>query len=284
MSRIIKPKSAGDPVIHTVKVGSKSLKLTQYESQDAFTIFIGGHDLFCIEAMFYKPTSSFITMLDNPVNIGHLTHIYYNQNCTLENNFQRGIDTNNIMRILCSYIHNTFPYIEYLTFSDASYRTCDDGHDVELAEMTYLRTGKTWYEKNYDAFIDEAHKSLFETMETRLENAKRNLTWNEFKQFISGSYPYPETEMKDMFENAATWQAFFDPLSERMGISKFCIFVAPWLHRFFTAVSRTSFSSFRYILPIHRVPTIDYTLSAYHRGGRKLTRRRVNLRKKNYQE
>jgi hypothetical protein len=282
MATIKPPKSAGPPEVKKLKIGSKSLKLSVYETTDTYTIFIGGHDLYCIEAMLYKPKSVFVKEFNHPVNIGLLTQIYYNSQCSLENNFQRGIDTNNIILALCSYIRKHYNYIDGLTFTDASYRTCDNGIDVMLAEMSYLRSGKTWYEKNYGAYLHSDSLISFEKMQDKLVKAKKTLSWNAFKQFLTDDSAILEEDIKKLYENASTWQDFFGKLSDIIGISEFCIYVAPWLHKFFHSVTNTSFASFKYVLPVLYVPEINYTEANYVRGGRKFTRKQKQ-RPRNYQ-
>lgn len=283
MASIDPPKSAGPPTELRISIGAKSLKLSSYETSDTITIFIGGHDVYCIEAMIYKEDSIFVTRLGYSANIGLLTQVYYNLNCSLEGNFQKGVDTSRILHILCKYIRRNYPYVNALSFTDASYKTCDNGHDVELAEMTYMRTGKTWYEKNYGAYIDNKYAGQISDMEQKFTNAKKHMTWKDFSQFIVGAIPLSEEELEHMYTNALTWQQFFGPLSEKMGISQFCIFVAPWLHKFFNAISNVSFASFKYILPLDKIPNIEYTISNYMRGGRKFTQKRIRKKKVNYQ-
>ncbi len=282
MSVIVPPNSAKlPPTIEAFAVASKTLKVTTYETQDTYTIFIGGHDLYCIECMIYKSDSSFARII--PTNVARLIQIYYNMNCSLEGNFQRGIYTTRIFQILCEHIRRKYKHIDTISLTDASFRTCDNGHDVDLAVMTYLRTGKTWYEKNYGAYLDGIDIQKFNNMEQRMYELKKTMNWKEFKQFIKGGYLIAEKDMQTMFENASTWQDFFGPLSDKMGISEFCIFVSPWLSTFWD-ISKYSFASGKYYIPLKNIPTIEYVPVEYKRGGRRFTAKRIRVRKRrNYQ-
>jgi hypothetical protein len=232
-----------------------------------------------MEALIFKPTSVYVTDLGYPLNVGRLVQIYYNVNCSLEGDFKRGIDTTNILHILCKYLRENYPYVEYLSFTDASYRTCDNGVTIDLARLSYLRTGKTWYEKNYGAFLDDQYVNIFNRMEGALQKGKNTLSWDRFKQLIKGEFPLPESEMKTMYETSGSWQDFFGPLSDKIGISAFCIFMAPWINTFFTSITQTSFSSFTYVLPLIGIPDIDFDITNYSRGGRKFTRKQVKQKK-----
>jgi len=286
MSSIVPPKSAiGLPIINTLFLPSysKSLKTTVYETKDTYTLFIGGHDLFCIEGMIYKTDSSYANLFNFKSNVAMLSHIYYNVNCSLEGNFQRGVDTSRIFQTFCVYIRDNYKQVDTISLTDASFRTCANGQDVDLAEMTFLRTGQTWYEKNYGAYLDEMDVPKLNAMKDKLNHLKTAMSWNEFKQFIKGEYPYSESDMQQLFDSATTWQAFFGPLSDKMGISEFCIFVAPWLHTFFWNATRYSFASGTYYIPLKNIPSVSYTPIEYKRGGKRFTRKRLQLRKRNYQ-
>jgi hypothetical protein len=282
MGSIQPPKSAGAPTFVKLNLATKSLKLSIYETIDTITLFIGGHNVYCIEAMLYKKDSIFVKRLNYPAHVGLLTQVYYNINCSLEKNFQKGVDTMRILHVLCAYIRKHYPYVTILSFTDASYKTCDNNIDVELAEMTFLRTGKTWYEKNYSAYLEESYIPQYNEMLHKLDIAKKTMTWNDFSQFIAGECSMYNKEMEELYNSAIVWQDFFGPLSTKIGISEFCIFVAPWLHKFFMAITNASFASFKYRMPLDKIPGIEYSESQYVRGGRRFTQKRMK-RMKNYQ-
>jgi hypothetical protein len=258
-------------------VGSKHMVLTIHETSDSFTLYIGGHTKYCIDCMILKQDSPFARFRD--VSIAHLSHIYYNTDCTTTQNFERGKDTNMILILLMSYIKRHFPYLTHLSFTDTSYRICDNNQVVELAEMNYISTGKTWYEKNFNAFISPEYAPRFVEQERAFQEQKQHMTWELMKTFINTPLPLDENDMEKLFMLAPTWQAFFGPIRERIGISEFCIFLAPWLHRFFMVNSTLRFSGIPYIIPLTK--TRNYNESEYTPpskgttagGDRRLTRR-----------
>ena len=283
MATIVPPSGSAEPKTIKLKVGTKSLKLTEYETADTITIFIGGHDKYCIEALLYKPTSEFLTA-GHDITEGTLVHIYYNINCSLEHNFLKGVDTNMILKLLVSYIQQKYPYVKKLRFNDTSFRTCNNGTNVELAEMSYIRTGKTWYEKQFHAYMDPEDLESFRKKELNFTNEKKKFTWNLMKS-IMRTLPINETiteeQMQHLFENANTWQDFFGPLSDRIGIPEFCNFVSSWLHSFMLSKFKGSLSFASYILPIDDRNTIDFSESNYTRGGKRFTRKYIKKRPMN---
>ena len=265
----------------TLRVGKKSIKLTIFENEDTVTLFLGGHDVFCIDAFLYKPDSPFVKY-GCDVTKCVLSHIYHNHRCSLEHDFQKGIDTKMILRLLISYIQLHYPYIRTLSFTDTSFRTCENGQHIELAEMSYIRTGKTWYESNFYAYLEEPYASTFRQADSIFQEHKKFFTWEMMKSFILSDLPLPETDMKTMFETASTWQEFFGPLSNKIGIPEFCIFVAQWLHRFLHLHMRYSFTSAKYQIPLDSIETIEFKESEYMRGGKRFTRRTLRQHPMNY--
>ena len=274
MSAIVPPKGCSAPIEQTIKVGKKSLKLSIYENPDTITIFIGGHTLFCIDALINKP-GSMMDRIGYDISVAHLSHIYYNINCSLEKNFQRGHDTNMILTLLLSYIKDNYKYIKSVSFNDSSSRECDNGNVVELSEMSYIRTGFTWYETHFSAYLAASDAHKFKKCEENFQKLKSEFKWENMKNYMSEQLPLDESIMHDIFENAKTWQDFFGPVSDRIGISEFCVFVAPWLHRFLTTTLRYNFSSGTYLFPIEKIPYIEYIIEIYTRGGRRYTRKSI---------
>jgi hypothetical protein len=179
------------------------------------------------------------------------------------------------MKLLISYLSDNYHHLRGIKLKDASYKTCDDNQNILLSEMSYLTTGLTWYEKNFNAYLKESDKERFESAVREFNAHKENITWPMFQSFIKSPLPesLKEDELKDMYESASDWSAFFTTLRDKLGVSQFCIFAAPWLHSFVMAVMRFDFTSVEYIIPINREFHIGYTKNNYKRGGRRFTRK-----------
>jgi hypothetical protein len=178
-----------------------------------------------------------------------------------------------ILKLFLSYIHTHYPHVRSLKFEDASYRACDNGQIVDLAEMSYLTTGSTWYEKNFGAILDPASQAQFKALETKFQTFKGELSWDSFRGFITTALPLAEAELKSLYESSTTWQDFFGALREKLGVEKFCPFVAPWLRTFMEFGFKRSFIQFAYRMPVEG-NTIPFTELPYVRGGRRFTRKR----------
>ena len=164
---------------YTIKIGTKSLLLSLYETEDSITLYIGGHEVYCLDINIIKLTSN-LAKTFNPT-IANLSKIQWNQNCSLEHNFSRGIDTTMILKFAISYIKTAFPHVKGISFNDASFRTCDNGKNVSLAMMSYITTGKTWYEKNFGAYLESEYLDIFKVAEQRFIESKKNISWESMK-------------------------------------------------------------------------------------------------------
>lgn len=266
-----------------LKVGSKTLRMVIHESDNYITFFIGGHTKYCIHGFILKQDSPMSKYDD--ISIGEFSKIHHNLECSLEHDFKRGADTNMILKVFLSYIHTHYSYVKYLKFDDASNRNCDNGRIVDLAEMSYITTGKTWYEKNFGAKLSESSRILFDRVERKFQEMKSTVAWEPFSANLEKGKdsPIPILEIKDMYEKAATWQDFFGPLREKMGIEKFCPFVAPWLEEFMHSYFKMKFIKFEYLMPLEP-NKISFTELPYSRGGRRFTRKNLKLSPMSYME
>ena len=268
----------------TINGSTKTLLVTTHETNSSILIFIGGHDVYCIEAQIMKAASG-----EDP-SIGNFTKIRFDVNCSLEHNFVRGYDTTMILKFLLTYIKRTYPYVNVMRFNDhsfrrneclssyndenASMRTCDNGATVELSQMLYMIRGKTWYETHFGAYLADESAQKFKLLEDRFQEKKKTISWSMMKDIITTQFPIDEPELEDLYTKATTWQEFFAPLNERIGTSNMCIFMAPWLGRFVLQYFRFNFIAEMYLLPV-RDSKIDYVLAEYQRGGStRFTRKR----------
>ena len=249
-----------------IQIGTRKLLLSTYEDKRYINLFIGGHDKWCINCELIKE--------DNTVKpMGYLLKIRYDMLCTLEHNMSRGYDTKQMMIFLIQYIHNTYPAVKELSLNDLSTKTCDNQFNVNLAVMTYLYSGKTWYEKNFGAYISPQSASELKKAERRLQNSKQ-IPWTEMKDVIKGRdilTEIDEKEFEDLYRKAETWKDFFEPIYKKIEIADFCVFISSWIDKFILHYFN-NLQGFTYIIPIKDY-RILYEPSEYKRGGRRFTKK-----------
>lgn len=274
MGTIFKAKEGTIVSYNTITTNNKAFLLTTHTNTDTITMYIGGHDKYCIEAQIFKENSTFSSFID--ISVGNLSQIYFNVGCSLKGGFKRGEDTNLIIQLMISYINKTYPYIKSLSFTDASFRSCDNGHTVGLAEMSFITTGKTWYELHYKAYIETPYKVIVDENISNYNNLKKKVSWEMMTNYIRTPPPtFTIEQLHILFDNSTTWQEFFSTIRNTIGISTFCIFISPWLHLFVKSLVKIPFSGIKYLLPLDNY--VEYTLSISNRrtGGKRYTHKRI---------
>lgn len=260
---------------YKIQVDNHSYVLTVRSSDTSILIYIGGRYNYCLECQLFTKDSFMARFSD--ISIGDLPHVYYENECKLDQPFLHGVDTTRILYLLVSYIGNTYPDIKGLTLIDKSYRDCDDGQTVDLAVMYYLLHGKTWYMSVLGAdFLSIQDKTQFQRAEEIFASIKQSLSWDEFKQFITVKLPLPESELKNMYISSQTWQEYFSNLRNRISISKLCIFISPWIKTFWNIFFKFKLDTvkFKFLFNTPELQNrLQYTITEYKQTGGKHTRR-----------
>lgn len=260
---------------YTIRIGTKSMLMTEHESDFSTTFYIGGHDTYCIDVQLMKPASR------QDITVGNFNKIRFDVNCSLEHNFKRGHDTNTLLQFILTYIHTKYPHVLRLRFNDASERTCDDGQVVSLAEMSYITRGMTWYQKNFGAYLEGDDLEGFTTSEASFQAIKASIPWelmdDTMKNIHASPFPMDTDTMHSLYEDSSTWQQFFGGIRDAIGVAEFCRFVAPWLSRFMTRYFKRRLVYLTYTLPV-KSWDISYTIGEYQRGGKKFTRKNSRVR------
>jgi hypothetical protein len=259
--KIPPPKEDAKVSVISINVGSKKMIMTIHETVRSITIYVGNKTVYCIDVMLEKAITGEL------YDTGYLSKIRWDKVCTLDNDFEKGNDSIMLVKLILSYINSHYPSVKSLRFTDLSTKECDDGSTINLAALKYLTNGKTWYEEKFGASVDEERKLFFDIMNKQLLEKKKNTSWDLLKTRIPvDKLSIPEDEVKDLYMRSSTWQEFFYPIRERLGVSRTCIIFSPWFNQFASGYLKISYISLQYSLPVkdHGIP---YTMS----GGRRRT-------------
>lgn len=267
--QIPEPKDPGIvPIRKLIHVNNKTMIMTFHETPHSITIYIGNRNTYCIDIQIMKDSS-------NPGHhepIGLFNKIRYDNQCSLGANFQKGIDTNMILQLIVTYIFRNYNDVKYMRFVDVSTKICNNGNPVNLGLMTYIWSGKSWYQKNFGAYIEEPMNTIFSKKEQEFQNKKKTIPWERMNSTMSHPLPLSEDEMKSLYENSETWQDFFRPIYDKIGIAKFCNFISPWIDKFLLQYLQFGLANMMYLLPIKDYE-IEYTIANYT-GGRRTSKRK----------
>ena len=239
-----------------IHIGSSSLLIVLYESNKSINIFIGGPEKWCIHCEVIKNKS-----------LGYLIKIRYDILCSLNHNFAKGKDTKQILNLLIQYIYINYSYVKELSFNDLSIKKCDNKYDMNLAVMTYLYTGKTWYEKNFNAYIASHCKNTMKQYIHKLNESKL-IDWDEMKDTITMEYPHIDI----LYEKSDSWKEFFETIYNNLEIADFCNALSPWIDSFILKFFN-NLQGLTYCMPIED-KNIKYTEHEYIKGGR-FTRKNI---------
>jgi hypothetical protein len=142
--------------------------------------------------------------------------------------------------------------------------------------MHYLQDGKSWYQSHFNAYLADDDQHELNVAKDALNTA--GITWDMLNNyFITTPLPLSENEMKHMFETSDTTLAFFQTLYTKIGIAKFCNFIAPWIELF---MQKPRFP-FSFRTPHFRIKTAEMPIMEFEwlsitekRGGRRTRKRR----------
>ncbi len=241
-------------------IENKTIVLTIYEKTSSINIYLGGVKHWCINCEEIKDDNGKIK------EEAYLIKIRYDLLCSIEEKIQRGGDITKLLKLLIQYINNTYPTVNYLLFNDLSSRRCDNGIDTNLAVMTYLYSGKTWYEKNFDTVIAEQSIEALRQI-TEHYNESKMVPWIKMKDTINNYkvLPYTDNEIELLYNNSKTWRIFFEEIHMKIGMSQFCIFVSSWLDSFILKYFN-NLMGLTYKIPV-KPTNITYTQKEF-KGGR----------------
>lgn len=269
MGTVHRPKEGTKIVVQTLKVSEKKIfKLTVHTNADCITFFIGGRDKYCIEIQIYPPYSKFKDFFD--ITNGTLSQIYYHEWCSLQGEYVRKADTLLILRLAFSLIHNIAPYVETISFKDTSEKEYSNGLFIQLSELYFITTGKTWYEENFNAILDNKFRINFENAMKQFQIVKETLPWDKFKLFVTTKFPIEEKILIELYNSTTSWQEFFFIIKTKIGALEFCKFTSPWLHTFLETFFKFSFSNAKYNIPIHnndKINPLQYKILPFNKGG-----------------
>lgn len=233
----IVPSRESDTKTSRCQIGGYTFLLSLYEYDSSYSLYIGENNVYYIDATVFKDTNELRDTILDPRQAS-INNLYY------ASKYKTGVEPTLLLKYMISYIQNTYSYVTSIFFSS--------NDSPELSIMTYLHSGKTWYENNLGAYIEELPFVTEHRIEAekRFQAKKSKCSWQLLSDFISVNPPIDETILESMYSSATTWQEFFRSMYIRLGESEYYIFLSQWLHRFM--LFEYSISSYYLIIPLSR--------------------------------
>ena len=294
------PSGTIDTKRYKISTGGKTMILTVFEEHNSLTFYLGGYKVYCVDAQIVKLTPT--VFLDE----GYLSKVRYDTQCStlrVENEkeaiFEKGKDTSMILRLMMTYIKNTYPQVKTLTFTDLSTKKCDNGASISLSAMKLFIDGRSWYlpvpeeqegmqstgEKYFASGLYEDHfgakiipkmEQVYRSIIDDANEKKRQLQWSDFYEyFIINTTPPIETKKIESFYNESqTWQEFFKKIRDDIGVSALCIWFSQnyWFEKAFLKYVKFNLLNFSFLLTIADFSQ-EYTIEPFTGGWRGVTRK-----------
>jgi hypothetical protein len=250
-----------------IRTESKIYQLVTYETDKSINLYLGGKQRWCMHVELIKDNGIIKPM-------GYLIKARYDSVCS--DDFQHR-DTNPFIKVFIQYLHHNYPTLKTLSFNDISTKACDHGVDVNLAVMSYLYSGKTWYEKSFDAYLSPQSEGEMERIKERYDSSKK-IPWNEMSSTIHAMPPLTEEVLEQKYNDSTTWLEFFKGIHKEIGISQFCKWITPWIYPFILN-HFNNLMSLTYLLPI-KDRGIPFEEIKSIQGGKRLYLTRVARRRR----
>jgi hypothetical protein len=210
--------------------------------------------------------------------IAKLITTHYNEKCSIDKKLERGEGTRHMINTAMYFVSKMCPFIEgfdindtsavqqspdpAIGWGDASTRQCDNNTTIALSYFSITQYQKTWYEKNFKAFIPDEQKRL--KYETTIEDllSKDLSDWDTFNAiFLRNINKDVKEVLKEIYKESKTYRSFFKNIHNQ-GISKACIYLQPWIEKLMMTTDLRNYVMFtQWIIPIEsikRVPLINY--------------------------
>jgi hypothetical protein len=253
------------------KLRKKIMIITIFECETSITLNIGNSEIYCIDC----------TILKNNTGIydtGILTKARWDIDCSIGDPFEKGDDSIIIIKLLLTYIKDKYPSVKQLLFTDMSTKTCDDNSSVNLAAMKVFTDGKTWYETHFDVIMDKKYEELYNNMKKDANEKKSSMIFENFIGYINNNnIPINIDEMKIQYDNSKTWQLFFSYIRNKIGISKYCIWLSKngWFDNFTNAVLKFHTLSIQFIFEPKKYD-ISYKILNSFGGNYRITKKNLH--------
>lgn len=259
-----------------IKTPSHTFLCVLHDSDNTVTLFIGGEHTYCIHLQAYKPNSTYDRMgLD--IKTANMHELLYDQYCSLTGQFRRKIDTEYIFRLGISVLRSICKWVNRVKFIDASHRECASGASIDLHMMNYLVYGKTWYERNFNAYLSDEDALKFKQKDNAFQALKTTISWDTIKSILGKSIPTVATQ--SLWEESDSWQSFFRPIFDRIGPAEFCEFSSDFLNTFKMDLLKYNFTD-PYFIDLTSYTYLRIEATPYRKPDKASTRKLRKSRRK----
>ena len=194
--------------------------------------------------------------------LAKLITTHYNEKCSVNEKLERGEGTRHMINTAMYFVSKMCPHVTGFEINDASTRICDNNTLITLSYFSITNHGKTWYEKHFNAYINDEVKAK-KYKETIAQLQSQVLPqWDTFKiLFLRNTPPEIRNTIEQLHKKSATYKDLFTNI-HKLGISDACIYLQPWIDNVMLSTDLRNFVLFtQWVIPIKgvkRVPMLNY--------------------------
>lgn len=195
--------------------------------------------------------------------LAKLITTHYNEKCSVNEKLERGEGTRHMIGTAMYLVSKMCPHVMGFEINDASTRLCDNNALITLSYFSITNYGKTWYEKHFDAFIEDEKKAnkYKETVAQLL--SMRLPEWGTFTALFLRNTPTDiRNKLEALHKKSTTYKDLFTHI-HKLGINNACIYLQPWIDNVMLSTDLRNLVLFtQWVIPIKavkRVPLLNYT-------------------------
>jgi hypothetical protein len=192
--------------------------------------------------------------------LAKLITTHYNEKCSIDEKLDRGEGTRHMINTAMYFVSKACPFVEGFEINDASVRNCDNSTIITLSYFSISNYGKTWYEKNFNAYIADTAKYT-KYKNTISELFSYNLPeWDEFNAiFMRNINKEIRETLQLLYEDSKTYGDLFKAIHQ-IGISKACIYLQPWIDKLMMSTDLKNYVLYtQWIIPIESIKRTTLT-------------------------
>ena len=210
----------------------------------------------CVDIYVVYPA---LKLEDNFANytLAKLITTHHNEKCSVDEKLERGDGTRHMINTAMYFVLKMCPFVEGFEINDASTRNCDNNTIITLSYFSIVQYNKTWYEKNFNAFIDDAKKREgYYNIINKLKNNELP-QWDTFLvQYLRGVNKDIVESLHDIYKSSRTYNNLFQGIC-KLGPSMACILIQPWIDKLMLTTSLNNYILFtQWIIPRDSIKTI----------------------------
>jgi hypothetical protein len=200
-------------------------------------------DNYCVDINLY--------FKDNIIK-AEVSQLKYDKECSIQKTLEKGIGTQNMFLTMLALISKMYPDIESFQFKDFSEKTCDNGANIHLGYFSLITSGKTWYEKNFGAILQNPiiRKIYYED---KNKFNKKDIIGVDISEILSNiNKPLKEIILNE-YNNSISYRDFFNNLNIKFGRNMSCEYLQPWIQKFMIQLNFEQYFHMDWIIPIEEL-------------------------------